>query len=136
MSGVADPMMAFPAGTVFTPYAVLRNVSNQPFSVTPTLWWMEGAAARSAQLGEFTLAPHHTENLDVPSMLVSAGLKNFSGSVNLVLDTKGDSRGLLIASGSVDRKNTYVFEVRAGGVLESAAKTFSRWSTGNGDDTW
>ena len=38
MAGAADPMMNFPAGTVFAPYAIVRNVSSQPFSVTPTLW--------------------------------------------------------------------------------------------------
>jgi hypothetical protein len=47
MMGAADPMMLFPAGATFTPYSVLRNVSDQPVSVTPTLYWMEGGRARS-----------------------------------------------------------------------------------------
>lgn len=47
MSGVADPMMSFPAGTIFTPYSVLRNVSNAPVSVTPALWWMASGSPRS-----------------------------------------------------------------------------------------
>jgi len=135
MRGAADPMMSFPAGTVFAPYSVLRNLSNQPVPVTPTLWWMEGAAARSAQLPQFTLAPHRTQNMDMSSLLSSAGLKNFNGSVNLVLDTKAQPGALLMASGSVDQKNTYVFEVLPRGVLESASKTLSYWSTANGDDT-
>jgi hypothetical protein len=45
MAGAADPMMLFPAATTFTPYSILRNVSNAPISVTPTLWWMQGAVA-------------------------------------------------------------------------------------------
>ncbi len=135
MRGAADPMMSFPAGTVFAPYSVLRNLSDQPIPVTPTLWWMEGAAARSAQLPQFTVPPHRTQNMDMSSLLSSAGLKNFNGSVNLVLDTKAQPGALLMASGSVDQKNTYVFEVLPRGVLESASKTLSYWSTANGDDT-
>jgi hypothetical protein len=128
-------MMSFPAGTVFTPYAGVRNVSNQPVTVTPTLWWMQGASANSAQLGAVTLAPHQTQNLEVPSLIARAGLKNFNGSVNLILDTKGQEGALLMASGSVDQKNTYVFEVMPRGVSESVAKNISYWNTGNGNDT-
>jgi hypothetical protein len=42
---------------------------------------------------------------------------------------------VLLASGSVDQSNTYVFEVVPRGVKESASKNLSYWSTANGDDT-
>jgi hypothetical protein len=135
MSGFADPMMAFPSGTVFTPYTVVRNISNQPASVTPTLWWMTGGTAHSAQVAQITLAPHQTINLNVPNLLTTAGLKNLNGSVNLTLDTTAPAGALTSTGGSVDQKNTYVFEVPPRGVAESAAKNLSYWSTGNGDDT-
>ncbi|HLK03908.1 MAG TPA: hypothetical protein VKT53_05665 [Candidatus Acidoferrum sp.] len=135
MTGVADPMMAFPAGTAFTPYSVVRNTSDQPATVTPTLWWMEASVPRSAELPQLKIAPHQTLNLEVPSLLAAAGLRNFNGSVNLILDTKGQQGALAMASGSVDQKNTYVFEVVPHGVSESAAKSISYWSTGSGDDT-
>jgi hypothetical protein len=48
MVGAADPMMAFPAGTTFTPYSVLRNISSTAVSLTPTLWWMQAGVAASA----------------------------------------------------------------------------------------
>jgi len=38
-------------------------------------------------------------------------------------------------AGSADQKNTDVFEVVPGLLLQSAAKTLPYWSTGNGDDT-
>lgn len=136
MSGFADPMMAFPSGTVFTPYSLVRNISDHPASVTPTLWWMAGATAHSAQLARITVAPHQTINLNVPNLMTIAGLKNLSGSVNLTLDTTAAPAGALtLTGGSVDQKNTYVFEVPPRGVAESAAKNLSYWSTGNGDDT-
>jgi hypothetical protein len=135
MAGAADPMMSFPAGTTFTPYSVLRNVSDQPIQVSPTLWWMAAAAPRSAQLPSFTVPPGQTQSLNMPALLASASLNNFNGSMNLILDVQGPARGLLLTSGSVDQKNTYVFEVRPVGVGESNAKSLGYWSIGNGDDT-
>ncbi len=135
MAGAADPMMNFPAGTTFTPYSLVHNVSNWPISVTPSLYWMQGAAPRSFQAKAFTLLPHQTLSLDVASLLVQSGLKDFNGSFNLILDVPGNSRGLLMASGSVDKSNTYVFEVLPRGIGATMAQGFSYWSTANGDDT-
>ena len=135
MTGPADPMMSFPAGTTFTPFSVLRNVETLPVTVTPSLYWTEGAVARSAQLPSFTLASFSSLALDVPSLLAGAGLGSFYGNVNLILDADGPPRSLLLASGSVDAKKTYVFQVFPRGIQESAAKSISYWSTGNGDDT-
>jgi hypothetical protein len=135
MAGAADPMMLFPAGTTFTPYSVLRNVSDAPVSVTPTLWWMEGGVPHSARLPRINLLPYQTERLDVMSLLSVSGLKSFNGSFNLVFDGEARRGALVLASGSVDQTNNYVFEVVARGVTESAAKSLQYWSTGNGDDT-
>lgn len=134
MAGAADPYMHFPDGIVFTPYSVLRNISNVPISVTPTLWWMKGTAPKFFQLSQFRLLPFETRTLDVPSMLKAAGLKDFSGYANLALDTGGQT-GLLMASGSVDQKYNYSFPVVPRGILPSASKSIAYWSTGNGDDT-
>jgi len=135
MTGAAGPMMQFPVGTVFTPYSSLRNVSNAPVSITPTLWWMAAGAAQSAQLPPVNLLPYSSRSLDVPSLLSSAGLEHLDGSVNLVFDVQGNTGGLLMAGGSVDRNNTYVFEVTPHGIAESASKSLSYWSTANGNDT-
>jgi hypothetical protein len=95
---------------------------------------MEGAAARSALLTPVTMPPKQAQTLDVPS-LSSAGLRNFSGSVNFLLDVSGPRSALLFAAGSVDQKNTYVFQVTPSAVSESVGTSLSYWSTGNGDDT-
>jgi hypothetical protein len=128
-------MMNFPSGTLFTPYSVVRNITNQPTIVTPTIWWMADGVAQSAQGQQITIAPHKTMKLNVPALLATAGLKNFNGSFNLVLDTKAETGALVLAGGSVDQKNTYVFEVMPHGIGESASKALCHWSTGNGDDT-
>jgi hypothetical protein len=135
MTGPADPMMSFPKGTIFTPYSVVRNISDQPITVTPTLWWMEDNAPRSARLSAITLRPYQTANLNVPDLLLKAGVKSAAADFNLVLDTDGKSRALLFAAGSLDQTYTYVFEVTPMAVMESVSKSISYWSTGDGDDT-
>jgi hypothetical protein len=40
-----------------------------------------------------------------------------------------------MAAGSVDQKNTYVFEVRPTAIQESQGRSLSYWDTANGDDT-
>jgi hypothetical protein len=135
MSGAADPMMNFPSGTVFTPYSLVRNTSGQAVSVTPTIWWMKGGVAQSARLSQINIAQHRTVDLNAPALIASAGLKDFNGSVNVVLDTNGPNGALVLTSGSVDQKDSYVFEVVPKGFGESSAKSLCYWSTGNGDDT-
>ena len=132
MSGAADPMIQFPAGTTFTPYSLLRNVGEQPAMVTPSIYWMEGGNARSSRLETMKLLPYQTQSLDVPALLSLAGLQNFNGSFNLIFDVEGS---VLMASGSVDQKNTYVFEVMPTSVKESASQGLGYWSTKNGDDS-
>jgi hypothetical protein len=135
MVGAADPMMSFPVGTTFTPYSILRNISNAPANATPTLWWMAAGVAQSFQLPAMSFAPGQTHLLDVPALISNAGLSHFNGSVNLALDVQGKPGALLLAAGSVDQGNTYVFQVAPRGILDSGSKSLSYWSTGSGDDT-
>jgi hypothetical protein len=135
MTGAADPMMQFPENTTFTPYSVMRNVSDQNVTIAPTLYWMRDGRAQSSTLPEVILAPGTSRNLDIRSLLTNAGVASLNTSVNLILDVRGKPESVLLASGSVDKKNTYVFEVMPHAVLESASKGIGYWSTGNGDDT-
>ena len=135
MGGEADPMMRFPAGTRFTPYAVLRDISDTPISVHPTLYWMEGSISHAASLPTVALSPYHSVTLNLASLIDAYGPKSFNGNLNVAFQYKGRIRALLVASGSVDQKNTYVFEVHPQLVGDSVAKAISYWSTANGDDT-
>jgi hypothetical protein len=135
MVGSQDLMMSFPADTTFTPYSVLRNISDAPITANPTLWWMDSGSPQYADIPAITLGPHQSQLLDMPSVLASAGLTNFTGSVNLVFDVQAKPGALLLSAGSVDKRNTYVFAVYPRGIRESTSKSLSYWSTGNGDDT-
>jgi len=135
MAGAADPMLKFPAGTTFMPYSVVRNISNATITANPTLWWMANGTAQYADIPAITLAPHQSQLLDMISILASAGLTNFTGSVSLVFDVAANPTALLFSAGSVDGTNTYVFAVDPRGIGESASKSLSYWSIGNGNDT-
>lgn len=135
MTGPADPMMHFPAGTVFSPYTVLRNVSRNAIVATPTLWWMAGGVAQSSQLPAVVLSALQSRSIDFASLLRQAGLDQFSGTFQLAFQVEGNSGGLLLAGGSVDATNTYVFEVTPHALAESASKSLSYWNIANGDDT-
>jgi hypothetical protein len=128
-------MMHFPSGTTFTPYTVLRNVSSSAVTATPMFWWMVDGSPHSSQLSPVSLLPHQSRKLDLPALLATAGLTDFSGSIQLSFQVQGNTGSLLMAGGSVDQSNTYVFEVTPHGISESASKSLSYWDTANGDDT-
>jgi hypothetical protein len=135
MTGEADPMMRFPAGTRFTPYFLLRNLTGEAYSIRPKLYWVQNAASHSIQLSQVSIPPYAAMDLNLASLISASGLKNFNGNVNVVFDFQGQDGALLMAGGSVDQKNTYVFEARPQVISESAAKGLSYWSTADGDDT-
>jgi len=135
MFGAADPMMRFPAGTVFTPYSVLRNIADRAVQVTPYLYWMQGAVAQSAQLEPFKIAAGAAVSLDVRALAGQAGLHNFNGDLTLSFDVNTVRGSLILAGGSVDQKNTYVFEAMPSRIAESMGSTLSYWDTSNGNDT-
>lgn len=134
--GAPDPMMSFPVGTTFTPYSVIRNVSGESVIVKPTLYIMKTSASQAIPLPPLTLLPHSTHKIDLPSLMDSGGLSNTNGSVSLVLDIpKAALPDVIMASGSVDKKQSYVFAVQPSVVSEDEGKVLSYWSTANQDDT-
>jgi hypothetical protein len=135
MTGEADPMMRFPAGTRFKPYFVVRNIADHPTSFQPKVYWAENSASHSLSLPQFSIASGATINLDLAGLISASSIKNLNGNINVELDFKGPYGDLLMASGSVDQRNTYVFEVAPQPVTVSVAKGLSYWSTANGDDT-
>jgi hypothetical protein len=135
MTGEADPMMRFPAGTRFTPYFLARNLTGQPYSIRPRLYWEENSTSRTIPLPQVSIPPYTAVNLNLGSMISGTSLMNFNGSLNLTFDFQGQPGSLQVSSGSVDQKNTYVFQVSTQAVGESAGKGLSYWSTANGDDT-
>jgi|SRR5580704_328799 hypothetical protein len=128
-------MMKFPAGTQFTPYFIVRNLSGQAYFIQPRVYWEENSESRTIELPQVSILPHAAVNLNLASLIAGSTLKNFNGNINLTFDFQGQPGALLMASGSVDQRNTYVFQIFPQATGVSAGKGFSYWSTGNGDDT-
>jgi hypothetical protein len=135
MTGAPDPMMLFPAATEFTPFSVIRNISPNPVSVTPEVFWMDHSSAHRKATMALVIPAGGTAVVDTHSLLQQAGLGSYNGVLNLTLKIKSPATALLMASGSVDQTGTYVFQVLPHEARESMAKTISYWSTASGNDT-
>jgi hypothetical protein len=135
MVGAADPMMMFPAGTVFKPYAVLRNTSAKAVLVAPSAHYMNGTTPITVRLRPFTLQANEAAQLDVPAELASAGVHSVGGMLTLGLSSTSAATDLLLASGSVDQTGSYVFEVECKGSGPSEGKILGNWNVADGNDT-
>jgi hypothetical protein len=135
MVGAPDPAMNFPPGTRFSPYAVLRNSSNDLLQVTPMAYVMTGTSSRQFTLPIQSLAPNESRQLPLDAMLAAAGLNDYDGDMTLDFTYQGHPEDLFLSTGSVDQKGTYVFQVTPEGMGESWAKIVPLWSVANGSDT-
>ncbi|MGH9452943.1 MAG: Ig-like domain-containing protein [Terriglobia bacterium] len=134
MIGNADPMMGFPSGTRFTPYAVLRNLTAKAIDVHPEVFYMQGASPVAVPLPVQILKPNETRQLDLIGMF-PASLKNFSGTVNLALSYTGQNGDVAMTGGSVDQTGTYVFETNPEGLGTTISRDMTYWSIAGGSDT-
>jgi len=142
MLGKPDPMMmpGFLKETAFSAYLSLRNTTEKPLDVALQLNYMsgmgmEGSAPVTRNLLTQHLAPFEAKEVDVQGPLNAAGLRGFSGSINLSTTFRGRAGDLVLATGSVDQTGTYVFEVEPQGVGSSNSKFANYWGVTNGNDT-
>ena len=119
----------------FTPYAVLKNTTAQPLTVTPALNYMPGGSPVTLPLPVQQLKPQETRRLDLPSMLAKLGLGGFNGDANLTFSITGHGGDLMIATGSVDQTGNFVFPVPAEAIGQSFGKSIGHWTVANGVDT-
>ncbi|MGH9395359.1 MAG: hypothetical protein ACRD18_00725 [Terriglobia bacterium] len=135
MVGYPDPMMGFPGGTHFTPYLTLRNTTEKPIALTPTLYLANTGQTRSFSLPAEVLGPHETRQVDVADRLTKLRLEDFNGFVNLTYAYNGKPGDLLMAAGSVDQTGTHVFPALPQAINQSWAKDAPAWTVANGYDT-
>ncbi len=135
MVGAPDPMMMFPAGTTFTPYAALRNTSAKAVLVSPTAHYMNGSVPVTVRLRPFQLQPNESAQMNVQAELAAAGIHSLSGMLTLGFSSNAAATDLLLATGSVDQTGTYVFEVECKGSGPSEGKILGNWNTSDGNDT-
>ena len=135
MVGTPDPMMMFPAGTQFIPYATVHNTTNKSLTLSPTVYYMQAGTAKSEALSALTLTAGETRQLPLGQMVSGAGLGGFSGEINLTFSFNGNYGDLMLALGSVDQTGNYVFEVELAAPASSTSKGLSYWNAADGTDT-
>lgn len=124
--------MGFPAGTTFTPYLALRNLTANAEQVNVTLYTEQGTALNTPAQ---SLQPFESRQVDVSSVLKQLGLKGFSGSLTLTVTHSGGVSDVMSVAGSVDAKGTYVFEVDGRAAEQRLSKQAPYWSVKDGNDT-
>jgi hypothetical protein len=134
MVGKPDPMMRFPAETAFAPYLVLRNTTARPLSLTLQLSYMAQEGPVSKQLSQ-DLAARATRRVDLPAILQTLGIQDFSGSINIGASYTGLPSDLVMASGSVDQTGNYVFEVQPQALSPARKKLGNYWNLDAGSNT-
>ncbi len=135
MVGAADPMMMFPEGTKFVPYAAMRNVSAKEVLVAPSAHYMNGNTPVTVRLRPFRMRANEAAQLDLPAELAAAGVPSNIGMLTLAFSSTAAATDLLLATGSVDQTGSYVFEVECKGSGPSEGKILGNWNVADGNDT-
>lgn len=135
MIGTPDPAMLFPKGLAFLPYAVLRNTSAHPLSVTGRVNY-ENSSVHNITLPPIQLAPYQTTGLPLADMVRSGVLNGFNGSINIMFSAQSHIGDLLISTGSVDQTGNFVFRVVPRPASLSASRDICFWKASpDGTDT-
>jgi hypothetical protein len=132
MVGTPNPGMGFRAGTSFSPYLALRNLTEQVVAVSLTLYTEQG---KSLQAPSQSLQPFESRQVDLVSVLQGLGLKDLNGMLTLAVTHTGQPNDVIVAAGSVDGSGTYVFEVEGRMVEQGLSKDSPYWTVRNGSDT-
>lgn len=137
MVGTPDPMMNFPKGTIFTPYAVVRNASGKPLDVNAAIEYTSGGSMQwqELQLSTVHLGVHETRRIDLLGAMRKAGIGEYNGSIHLSFRYSADPNSLIVATGSVDDTGNYVFDVAARGVISTAGRSITYMGDADGSDT-
>jgi Bacterial Ig-like domain (group 2) len=128
MLGKPDSTMLFPADTVFTPYAVLHDVSPNPITASLSLTSnaADGTPVTRA-LDTIPLAPGQATKLDM-SRYFNANNPVPNGYGHLSVSYTGKYNDLLFDAGSVDQSLNYVFQVMPAAEAPTTSKIFCFWS--------
>lgn len=129
MVGAPDPMMMFPSGTNFHPYAFVRNIGTQPIVLNPVVYLEDSTDLKLAPL---VVPPNSVAEVPVAQAAMKAQAKDM---ITLALHASGDPRFLLVQTGSIDESGTYVFEVPSRLVQTTVSQYICHWLAEGDNDT-
>jgi hypothetical protein len=127
-----DPMLNFPAGLTFYPYAFFRNIAGASRVLHFVIYYMDNGHVKSLPLPDLTLAAGQVVELPIHDILVK---QTQVEDMNLVFSYSGDFGDILAATGSTDTAGNYVLPVGPQPISPSGAKKSIYWTTSGGFDT-
>lgn len=128
MLGKQPPRMQFPADASFSLYSVLHNTSSQAKQVALSLTFAGLSGPETHGIGQVTLAPRETKQIDYPDLLAASELSLPDGSVDLTVSYMGHDGDVEVEMGSVDQTGNYVFQVISEPEEWTISRTLCRWS--------
>ena len=133
MTGEPDPSLGYPAGTRFTPYAVLRNATSRPLAVKLVVYAASGTDSYPPSLR--VLKPLETIRIDITSWLGDARRAYTSWALNLVLSYTGRKGDLVVDTGGLDHAGRYNMPVLVQPLDPSLSQESPFWTVADGWDT-
>ena len=132
MANQQDPLLSFPDGLVFYPYAFFRNISSSDRTLRIAAYYMDNGHAKMLSLPDLVLRAGQVAELPVHDILASQ--LNVEG-LNLTFAYNGEWGDIIAATGSTDATTNYVFPVVPQAVSPSGSKTSIDWLVSGGFDT-
>jgi hypothetical protein len=127
MIGKQRPEMQFPSATSFSLYSVLHNTSSQARQVTLSLTLADSVAPETHGLGQITLAPGETRQVNYQDLFAAAKFSPPDGSVDLSVAYVGHDEDVEVEEGSVDQTGNYVFQVIPEPENWTISRTLCHW---------
>jgi len=127
-----DPLLNFPTGVVFYPYAFFRNIAGASRMVHMGIYYEDGGHPKSLPLPDLTLAPGQVAILSIHDVLTGQPQVE---SMNLTFTYTGNHGDVIAATGSTDATGNYVFPVGPQAVAPSGPRTSVYWLASGGFDT-
>jgi hypothetical protein len=104
-------MERFSRNTSFTSIALLRNASDAPIEVKPTVSFTSNKEPRTARLRSRELLPQQVEAVDIEAELKRAGYHGLFVGAGLTLASTGQAGTLAVHLSSFDQTRNHVFDV-------------------------
>jgi hypothetical protein len=127
MIGKQRPEMQFPSATSFGLYSVLHNMSSQARQVTLSLTLAGAGAPETHGLGQITLGPGETRQVNYQDLFAAAKFSPPDGSVDLSIAYVGHDGDVEVEEGSVDQTGNYVFQVIPEPEEWTISRTLCHW---------
>ena len=112
MCGSASPTApVFSDGTSFTSVALLRNGSDAPQSVKPSISFIYNNAPRTINLAARYLLAQQVDAIDIGAALKRAGIRGLVSGAGLTLTSAGNPGALVAHLTSYDQTRSHAFDV-------------------------